>query len=105
MTFNKGQNIIPITALRDNIIWLWIKGKSVVVIDPAISKPIIKFIKEKDLVLDTIFQTHHHIDHIGGTEDLIREWPDVKVIASEKDKVRIPFQNLSVQNISSISQV
>ena len=43
-------------------------------------------------------QTHHHSDHIGGTKSLIEKWPNVKVIASSKEKKRIPLQNISVED-------
>ena len=43
-------------------------------------------------------QTHHHSDHIGGAKYLIERWPNVKVIASSKEKKRIPFQNISVED-------
>ena len=98
MEFNKEQSIIGLRVLSDNVIWLWKKNKSVVVIDPALSKPVIKYLKANNLNLEAVLQTHHHSDHIGGTKDLIKEWPNVKVIASEKEKDRIPFQNLSVNN-------
>ena len=98
MEFNKEQTIIGLRVLSDNVIWLWKKNKSVVVIDPALSKPVIKYLKANNLNLEAVLQTHHHSDHIGGTKDLIKEWPNVKVIASEKEKDRIPFQNLSVKN-------
>ena len=98
MEFNKEQSIIGLRVLSDNVIWLWKKNKSVVVIDPALSKPVIKYLKANNLNLEAVLQTHHHSDHIGGTKDLIKEWPNVKVIASEKEKDRIPFQNLSVKN-------
>ena len=98
MEFYKEQKIIGIRVLSDNIIWLWNKNKSAVVIDPALSQPVIKFLKTNNLNLEAILQTHHHLDHIGGTRELIKEWPNVKVIASLKDKDRIPFQNLSVKN-------
>ena len=78
--------------------WLLRKNKSAVVIDPALSQPVIKYLKINDLNLEAILQTHHHLDHIGGTRDIIKEWPNVKVIASLKEKDRIPFQNLSVKN-------
>ena len=68
------------------------------VVDPALSQPVIKYLKAKKLTLEAILQTHHHSDHIGGTRELIKEWPDVKVIASLKEKERIPFQNLSVKD-------
>ena len=98
MEFNKDQNIVGLKVLNDNVIWLWKKNKSVVVVDPAVSKPVIKFLNDNNLNLEAILQTHHHADHIGGTEALLNRWPDVKVIASKKEKDRIPFQNLSVKD-------
>ena len=98
MRLNKVKRIFGLPVLTDNIIWLWIEDKSLVVIDPALSGPIKNFIKENNLVLEAILQTHHHQDHIGGTEELIKEWPSAKVIASQKDKERIPFQNNSVKD-------
>ncbi len=98
MEFNKEQKIIGIKVLSDNVIWLWIKNKSVVVIDPATSQPVIEYLKTNNLYLEAILQTHHHSDHIGGTEELKKEWPNIKIIASEKEKDRIPFQNLSVKD-------
>ena len=34
----------------------------------------------------------------NGTKALIERWPNVKVIASSKEKKRIPFQNVSVED-------
>ena len=98
MEFNKDQRIIGLRVLSDNVIWIWEDNKSAAVIDPAVSQPVIDYIKSKNLVLEAIFQTHHHSDHIGGTRELIKEWPNVRVIASIKEKDRIPFQNLSVRD-------
>ena len=98
MEFNKDHKIIGLRVLNDNVIWLWINNKSVVVIDPALSQPVIKYLKDNDLHLKAILQTHHHSDHIGGTKNLMKQWPNVQVIASEKEKDRIPFQNLSVRD-------
>ena len=98
MEFNKEEKIIGIRVLNDNVIWLWKKNKSAIVIDPGISQPVIEFLKANNLNLEAILQTHHHSDHIGGTQKLIKEWPEVKVIASLKEKDRIPFQNLSVKD-------
>ncbi len=98
MEFNKEQQIIGLRVLSDNVIWLWKNDKYVVVIDPALSQPVKEYLKANDLKLEAILQTHHHSDHIGGTKELIHEWPNVKVIASAKEKDRIPFQNLSVKH-------
>ena len=98
MEFKKAPKIIGLKVLTDNVIWFWKKNNSVVVIDPSVAEPVIKFINENNLNLEAILQTHHHSDHIGGTEELIQKWPNVKVIASIKEKDRIPFQNFSVKN-------
>jgi len=98
MEFNKARNIIGLRVLNDNVIWLWIKDKSVVVIDPSVHEPVIRYINENNFHLEAILQTHHHSDHIGGTKSLIEKWPNVKVIASSKEKKRIPFQNVSVED-------
>ena len=86
MDFNKAQKIKGLKVLSDNVIWLWEKDKSVVVIDPSLHEPVIKYIDENNLHLKAILQTHHHSDHIGGTKYLIERWPNVKVIASSKEK-------------------
>ena len=98
MEFNKAHNITGLRVLNDNVIWLWEKNKSVVVIDPSVHEPVIRYIDENNLHLKAILQTHHHSDHIGGTKNLIERWPDIKVIASSKEKKRIPLQNISVED-------
>ncbi len=98
MEFNKDQKIIGLRVLKDNIIWVWIKGENAVVIDPSISKPVVEYLEKNNINLKAILQTHHHSDHIGGTQELLKKWPNIDVIASNKEKVRIPFQNLSVND-------
>jgi len=98
MKFNKGLKITGIRVLNDNVIWIWEKNKSAVVIDPAVPEPVIQYLVDNDLYLKAILQTHHHADHIGGTKVLTKKFPNVKVVASIKEIVRIPFQNLSVKD-------
>ena len=99
MKIEKENFIIhPIPVLKDNIIWIWVKDDEAVVIDPAISQPVISWLKNNGVNLNCILQTHHHEDHIGGTKELIKKWPNAKVIASKKELNRIPFQTYSVDN-------
>ena len=93
-----GFTIYPIPVLEDNIVWVWVHNCNAVVVDPSISKPIKEWLLRKNLSLKAILQTHHHEDHIGGTQELIKTWPEAKVIASKKELKRIPFQTFSVDN-------
>ena len=99
MLEKKGEfTIYPITVLQDNIVWVWVHKCNAVVVDPSISSPVKKWLLNNNLSLKAILQTHHHEDHIGGTQELIKRWPDAKVIASKKELIRIPFQTFSVDN-------
>ncbi len=99
MLEKKSEFIIyPITVLQDNIVWVWVHNCNAVVIDPSISSPVEKWLLDKDLSLKAILQTHHHDDHIGGTQKLIKRWPNAKVVASKKELKRIPFQTFSVDD-------
>ena len=70
MTINKEKGIFGIPVLDDNIIWIWEENSSAIVIDPGISEPVIRWIERRNLKLEYILQTHHHNDHIGGTQEL-----------------------------------
>ena len=94
-------NAIPV--LNDNIIWIWTVGGKAVVVDPALSKPVENWLREGNFDLAAILQTHHHSDHIGGTKNLLNQWPKAEVIASAGDLERIPFQTISVSDGDEIS--
>ena len=91
-----SYSIHGLPVLKDNIIWIWIKGSEAVVIDPAIAEPVKAWLEKGKLDLKAILQTHHHADHIGGTEDLLANWPNASVVAAKADLSRIPFQTISV---------
>ena len=91
-------DIHPIPVLQDNLVWVWVDDRNAVVVDPSISDPVKEWLLNNNLSLKAILQTHHHEDHIGGTQELIKRWPKANVIASKKDLKRIPFQTFSVNN-------
>ena len=57
-----------------------------------------EWLEERQLGLAAVLQTHHHADHIGGTPDLLKRWPQAAVIASADDRERIPFQTVPVRD-------
>jgi len=61
-------------VLGDNFAYLLIEkgsGKCAVV-DPAGAEKVIREVKERNLILDMVLTTHHHLDHAGGNSDLLR---------------------------------
>ena len=92
---NSTLHALPV--LRDNVVWVWQRGSDAVVIDPATAAPVRQWLKKLGLTLRAVLQTHHHSDHIGGTLDLLKEWPEADVVASGDDRERIPFQTVSVK--------
>jgi len=64
--------ILPIPAFRDNYIWLLRRGRQAAVVDPGDAAPALACLLENDLTLAAILVTHHHADHMGGIEELLR---------------------------------
>jgi len=76
------------------------KNNKAIVIDPGTENDIriTDFLNEKDLNLEFIFLTHEHFDHILGVNYLRNEFPNVKVISSQKtsDRLPNPKKNLAI---------
>ena len=93
-------SLIPV--LRDNYVFVIEAPASgpgpgqAVVVDPAVAAPVIAWLEARNLELVAILHTHHHSDHIGGAEELLRRWPAAAVIASGADRERIPLQSQAV---------
>jgi hydroxyacylglutathione hydrolase len=64
--------IIPVTPFQQNCTLLWCDAtKRAVVIDPGGDLPDIeRAIAEAQVVVDKIWLTHGHIDHVGGAAEL-----------------------------------
>ena len=84
MTKNILVEIIP--QLKDNYSYLVYSNvnKLGVVIDPAEAMPIMKFIKDNDIILSGILITHHHADHYSGVDGLIK-FQSTKIYSPDKN--------------------
>ena len=69
MEFNKARNIIGLRVLSDNVIWLLVKNKSVVVVDPSVHEPVIRYLNENNFDLEAIFYVSL-VDSIDKTVSL-----------------------------------
>ena len=97
------SSLHALPVLQDNVIWIWVRGTEAVVIDPAVAPPVREWLEKRQLSLAAVLQTHHHADHIGGTTDLLKRWPQAAVIASADDLERIPFQTIPVRDGDQIT--
>ena len=84
--------IIP--AFADNYIYLVSDSDLglAMVVDPGDADVVLRVLKERDLFLSLILNTHHHKDHVGGSEKLAKEY-GAPIIGPAKEKSRI--ENLS----------
>ena len=90
--------IRAIPCLSDNYIWLLRDEATgaVAVCDPGEAGPAAAALREGGGRLDLILLTHHHGDHVGGVEELKREFGG-QVVGNEADARRLPPLDLAVR--------
>ncbi len=106
-------SVSPIPAFHDNYIWLLRQENSAdaVVVDPGDATPVLEALDNQQLRLTAILITHHHADHTGGVEQLLRRF-DVPVYGpagspfsgishplKDSDQFRVLGQELSVREV------
>jgi len=86
------MRVVPIPVLSDNYAYLIIDetSKEAGVVDPSEAGPVAETIRKEGVKLTSIINTHHHWDHVGGNEELLKEFPGVKVYGHKRDKDRTP---------------
>lgn len=89
-----GLEILPIPAFADNYIWLLQRGRHAAVVDPGDAAPVIAALDRYSLTLGAILITHHHADHIGGVETLLRQYA-VPVFAPARGSYDFPHVAVS----------
>ncbi len=93
------MQVTLLPVLSDNYIFLLtdLSQKIAAVVDPALAEPVLRKLQEMGASLVTIFNTHHHSDHVGGNEELIKHFPNVRVYGGAEDKGRIPGQQVFLE--------
>jgi hydroxyacylglutathione hydrolase len=69
------MRVIPVPELTDNYAYLIIDEatRKAGVVDCAEAEPILRAAKEANADLVAILPTHHHWDHVGGNDDLLKQ--------------------------------
>jgi hydroxyacylglutathione hydrolase len=82
--------IVP--CLSDNYAYLMrVPGTDeAVVVDASEAEPVRAALRERGLKLRAILATHHHVDHVGGNLELLKEFPEAQVFGFEGDAGRLP---------------
>ncbi len=94
--------ITYVPAFADNYIWLLVNPQSrkTVVVDPGDADPVLARLKKENLELDAILVTHHHHDHCGGLEKLLKH-KKVPVYGGANEP--IPFLTQPLQDEENIT--
>ncbi len=94
------MKIYQLPAFRDNYIFLLYDERSgtAAVVDPGDAMPVLQQLGQLQAQLVAIFNTHHHPDHVGGNQRLIKAFPDLVVYGSATDRGRIPGQQVFLQD-------
>src|SRR5690349_16148622 len=68
------MQVIPVPQLSDNYAYLVLDDPShqAGIVDCAEAEPVLHAAREHHATLTCILPTHHHWDHIGGNEDLLK---------------------------------
>ncbi|QEN04993.1 MBL fold metallo-hydrolase [Thiospirochaeta perfilievii] len=74
------------TLLENNYSYIIENRSGVFIIDPGESDKIISYLKSKNLIPNYILLTHHHIDHVGGLEDILEKYKNCVIIDSHTNK-------------------
>jgi hydroxyacylglutathione hydrolase len=90
------MRVVPIACLKDNYAYLVIaRGGEAAVVDASEAGPVREAVRREGVRLVAIWSTHHHYDHVGGNEELVREL-GVEVVGHVSDRGRVPCQTREV---------
>ncbi len=87
------MTLFPLPAFDDNYIWVLHDGCRALVVDPGESGPLLRWLAQEQLQLDTILLTHHHPDHTGGV-DALRLATGAQVFGPQRERLPEPVQRM-----------
>ncbi len=99
--------VLQWSALTDNYFYgIWDEtSRRLVVIDPIDTTQIEEWLVANDGILEAIWLTHHHWDHIAGVQDLCARYQTLPVLGYGADAGRLPplTQHLQEGDICSFA--
>ena len=88
-----GVECLVTGYLEENCYIVNIEKKALIVDPGDDEEKILKLIKDKDYEIVGILITHHHFDHVGALDRMIKEFPNAKLVdyKSKDDVIIEPF--------------
>jgi hydroxyacylglutathione hydrolase len=87
----------PVPILKDNYAWLLRDSSgATAIVDPAEPEPVIAALERAGDRLDLILLTHHHADHVAGTDE-VRARFGARVVGAAADAHRLPKLDQAVR--------
>uniref|UniRef100_A0A8C3WIB8 Hydroxyacylglutathione hydrolase n=1 Tax=Catagonus wagneri TaxID=51154 RepID=A0A8C3WIB8_9CETA len=86
VTVEQGtMKVESLPALTDNYMYLVIDedAKEAAVVDPVQPQKVVETVRKHGVKLTTVLTTHHHWDHAGGNEKLVKLEPGLKVYGGD----------------------
>ncbi|XP_039333831.1 hydroxyacylglutathione hydrolase, mitochondrial isoform X1 [Saimiri boliviensis] len=86
LTVDEGtMKVEVLPALTDNYMYLVIddETKEAAIVDPVQPQKVVEEAKKHGVKLTTVLTTHHHWDHAGGNEKLVKLEPGLKVYGGD----------------------
>ncbi|HVL74548.1 MAG TPA: hydroxyacylglutathione hydrolase [Noviherbaspirillum sp.] len=96
--------VLTVPAFQDNYLWLIHDGEHAAVVDPGDAAPVLEALREHRLSLVAILLTHHHADHVGGVEALLRQFK-VPVFGPANDGIAAVTVPLREDDIVDVPQL
>jgi hydroxyacylglutathione hydrolase len=99
------MRIVPVPCLKDNYAYLVICEQTgqAAVVDPSEADPVLAAAAREGVTLTAVWNTHHHWDHTGGNERLVKAHPELAVVAHASDKGRVPGQTVFAEEGDEVS--
>jgi len=80
-------NVLP--ALQDNYMYLIVdkETNSAAVVDPVNPDRVLEAVKARNVNLTAVLTTHHHWDHAGGNEELVKKFESTLKVYGGDDRI------------------
>jgi hydroxyacylglutathione hydrolase len=81
--------VVPVPVLSDNYAYLLIdeRDKVAAAVDPVEPKKVLEAAEKEGVPIKAIYTTHHHWDHAGGNEELLKALPAGTPVYGADDRI------------------